>query len=168
MITRTTYKNQIPLDNSRTEYDFRWRRKSISNNHFAIQKRKTQRLRHDAIFKSTNLEVLKNQPIEENLTANIEQSELSRDMTIALSSLKPREERIVRQYFAIKVKKHTQLEIAKKLKLSSNRISNIIAKSLRKLAFKSNTYNPHDKTLYNANKTYSNRINPILKPHLTA
>ena len=105
---------------------------------------------------------------EENFDTNIEKSELSRDMTIALSSLKPREERVVRQYFAINIKKHTQLEIAKKLKLSSNRISNIIAKSLRKLAFKSNTYNPHDKTLYNANKTYSNRINPILKPHLNA
>ena len=150
MRKRTTYKNQIPLDNSRTEYDFRWRRKSISNNHFAIQKRKTQRLRHDAIFKSTNLEVLKNQPIEENLTANIEQSELSRDMSIVLSSLNPREEEVVRQYFAInpEQKKHTLSEIATKLKVSSTRISQIIAKSLRKLK--------HPER------------NKILKPHLNA
>ena len=50
---------------------------NYNKKYFAINKSKSSAvLRDDAIFKSTNLEVLKNQPIEENLTANIEQSEL--------------------------------------------------------------------------------------------
>ena len=134
MANRTTYKNQIPLDNSRTEYDFRWRRKSISNNHFAIQKRKTQRLRHDAIFKSTNLEVLKNQPIEENLTANIEQSELKETTTRVLSSLTPREERVLRMRFGFSNNTdYTLEEVAQHFKVSRERIRQVEAKALRKL-----------------------------------
>ena len=136
MANRTTYKNQIPLDNSRTEYDFRWQRKSISSNYyFAIQKRKTQKLRHDAIFKSTNLEVLKNQTIEENLTANIEQSELKETTTRVLSSLTPREERVLRMRFGFSNNNldYTLEEVAQHYKVSRERIRQVEAKALRKL-----------------------------------
>ena len=130
MANRTTYKNQIPLDNNRTQYRFHYtHKKNSKKKYFAINKDKSSAvLRDDAIFKSTNLEVLKNQTIEENLTANIEKSELSRDMSIVLSSLNPREEIVVRKYFAINVNKHkhTLSEIATKLKVSSTRISQII------------------------------------------
>ena len=136
MRTRTTYKNQIPLDNSRTQYRFHYtHKKNYNKKYFAINKDKSSAvLRDDAIFKSTNLEVLKNQTIEENLTANIEQSELKETTTRVLSSLTPREERVLRMRFGFSNNTdYTLEEVAQHFKVSRERIRQVEAKALRKL-----------------------------------
>ena len=71
-------------------------------------------------------------------------------MSAALSSLNPREEEVVRQYFAInpEQKKHTYLEIGQDLNISVERVRQIVCKSLRKLKHPTR--------------------NHLLKPHLNA
>ena len=137
MRTRTTYKNQIPLDNNRTQYRFHYtHKKNSKKKYFAINKDKSSAiLRDDAIFKSTNLEVLKNQTIEENLTANIEKSEFKEKVSKILSSLTPREERVLRMRFGFSNNNldYTLEEVAQHYKVSRERIRQVEAKALRKL-----------------------------------
>ena len=74
-----------------------------------------------------------------NFLEKIRQDEINEKISIVLSSLTPREERVLRMRFGINTKEHTLDEIGQVLNVSGDRIRCIEAKALRKLKHPSRT-----------------------------
>ena len=136
---RTVYKNKIPLDSTKVKYRTDFQERTLADNtsatYFRIQKTDptTYRYSKDPIF---NTDELTENVIDDssNPFDAAAQQNLREKTTKVLSSLTPREERVVRMRFGIGVdKEHTLEEIAQVFSVSRDRIRQIEAKALRKL-----------------------------------
>ena len=124
---RTVYSNSIPLDSKKTYYRFR-----NTSGRFAIQKVKQNS--DDVIFDTDEL----TEDIIDNSSKDpfdlAVQTKLEETTTMILSSLTPREERVLRMRFGIGMNSdHTLEEVSQQLGVCRDRIAQIQAKALRKL-----------------------------------
>ena len=137
---RTVYKNSIPLDSEEVFYRTDYRKKSNSKNetkYFAIQKtdaKKHYRYSKDVIFDTVEL----TEDIIDNSSKDpfdlAVQTKLKETTTKILSSLTPREERVIRMRFGIGMNSdHTLQEVGQQLGVCRHRIAQIEAKALGKL-----------------------------------
>ena len=136
---RTVYKNKIPLDSTRVKYRTDFQERTLADNtsatYFRIQKTDptTYRYSKDPIFDTDELTENVIDDSSNPFDAAAQQN-LREKTTKVLSSLSPREERVVRMRFGIGVdKEHTLEEIAEVFSVSRDRIRQIEAKALRKL-----------------------------------
>ena len=136
---RTVYKNKIPLDSTRVKYRTDFQERTLADNtsatYFRIQKTDptTYRYSKDPIFDTDELTENVIDDSSNPFDAAAQQN-LREKTTKVLSSLSPREERVVRMRFGIGVdKEHTLEEIAQVFSVSRDRIRQIEAKALRKL-----------------------------------
>jgi len=128
---RTKYSKPIPVDNSKTTYDF----KNV-NNRLVVQKTKTsQWKKEDAIFRSKSLKVLNKETIETDFDKNILFEQCERDLNKAFHThLTPREEKVLRMRFGIGLNTdYTLDEVGLQLSVTRERVRMIEAKALRKL-----------------------------------
>ena len=130
---RTVYKDSIPLDTKELIYQVR----TGPNNTIVIQKRNTKnafRYSNDVIFDTVELteDIIDNSskdPFDRAVQSNLRQT-----TTKILSSLTPREERVIRMRFGIGMNSdHTLQEVGQQFGVTGNRIREIEAKALRKL-----------------------------------
>ena len=100
-----------------------------------IQKRKSYKYqKEDALFKSTELSVANNMTSEIDLDSIITKNQIKDKITQVLTSLTPREERVLRMRFGIGMNTdYTLEEVGQVLNVSGDRIRCIEAKALRKL-----------------------------------
>ena len=124
---RTVYANSIPLDSKETYYRFR-----NTSGRFAIQKMKQNS--DDVIFDTDEL----TEDIIDNSSKDpfdlAVQTKLKEATTKILSSLTPREERVLRMRFGIGMNSdHTLQEVGQQLGVCRDRIAQIEAKALGKL-----------------------------------
>ena len=116
-----------PVDNSKTMFIPTRINKSIVH-------RKQQRKSKDAIFKSTNLSNIKNLESDLNLDEVVAKNQLKEKITKVLSTLTPREERVIRMRFGIGLNTdYTLEEVGQQFSVTRHRIRQIEAKALRKL-----------------------------------
>ena len=100
----------------------------------SIVHRKQQRKSKDAIFKSTNLSNIKNLESDLNLDEVVAKNQLKEKITSILSTLTPREERVIRMRFGIGLNTdYTLEEVGQQFSVTRHRIRQIEAKALRKL-----------------------------------
>jgi len=130
---RTVYKDSIPLDTKELIYQVR----TGPNNTIVIQKRNTKnafRYSNDVIFDTVEL----TEDIIDNSSKDpfdlAVQTKLKETTTKILSSLTPREERVLRMRFGIGMNSdHTLQEVGQQLGVCRHRIAQIEAKALGKL-----------------------------------
>ena len=125
---RTVYKDSIPLDTKELFYQVR----TGPNNTIVIQKR--QNSSKDVIFDTDEL----TEDIIDNSSKDpfdlAVQTKLKEATTKILSSLTPREERVLRMRFGIGMNSdHTLQEVGQQLGVCRDRIAQIEAKALGKL-----------------------------------
>ena len=135
--TRKVY----PLNNSVNYYRPRYAKKTLASeevkDYFAMQKtRQVKKRKEDALYKSSNIEsvALSSKCTSDEIHARIDSQTL---ITTVLSTLKPREERIIRMRFGINCKNqegYTLQEVADSLNICRQRVREIEAKSLRKMS----------------------------------
>ena len=125
----TKYK-KYPLDNSRFMYIPTKQSDQVVHRILKTPKYKKE----DAIFKSVRLSAANNQVSDFNLDEVIAKNQLKDKITKVLSSLTPREERVIRMRFAIGLNTdYTLEEIGQQFSVTRDRIRQIEAKALRKL-----------------------------------
>ena len=117
----------MQLDNKDFYYSIRKSKNGYLVNQKVYKKSK------DALFRSTDMSATNNMTSELNLENIITKNMIKEKVSIALTSLNPREERVIRMRFGIGCDtEHTLEEIAKQLNVGSERIRCIEAKALRK------------------------------------
>jgi RNA polymerase sigma factor (sigma-70 family) len=138
--TMTNYNFKLDIDNN----DYYYRISKNKNNHLVQQKVDRPQYLKDDVLRLQTLETydtnLDNEcVIVNNFLEKIRQDEINEKISIVLSSLTPREERVLRMRFGINTKEHTLDEIGQVLNVSGDRIRCIEAKALRKLKHPSRT-----------------------------
>ena len=138
--TMTNYNFKLDIDNN----DYYYRISKNKNNHLVQQKVDRPQYLKDDVLRLQTLETydtnLDNEcVIVNNCLEKIRQDEINEKISIVLSSLTPREERVLRMRFGINTKEHTLDEIGQVLNVSGDRIRCIEAKALRKLKHPSRT-----------------------------
>ena len=136
----TNYNFKLDIDNN----DYYYRISKNKNNHLVQQKVDRPQYLKDDVLRLQTLETydtnLDNEcVIVNNCLEKIRQDEINEKIIILLSSLRPREERVLRMRFGINTKEHTLDEIGQVLNVSGDRIRCIEAKALRKLKHPSRT-----------------------------
>jgi RNA polymerase sigma factor (sigma-70 family) len=136
----TNYNFKLDIDNN----DYYYRISKNKNNHLVQQKVDRPQYLKDDVLRLQTLETydtnLDNEcVIVNNCLEKIRQDEINEKISIVLSSLTPREERVLRMRFGINTKEHTLDEIGQVLNVSGDRIRCIEAKALRKLKHPSRT-----------------------------
>ena len=136
----TNYNFKLDIDNN----DYYYRISKNKNNHLVQQKVYRPQFLKDDVLRLQTLETydtnLDNEcVIVNNCLEKIRQDEINEKISIVLSSLTPREERVLRMRFGINTKEHTLDEIGQVLNVSGDRIRCIEAKALRKLKHPSRT-----------------------------
>ena len=136
----TNYNFKLDIDNN----DYYYRISKNKNNHLVQQKVDRPHYLKDDVLRLQTLETydtnLDNEcVIVNNCLEKIRQDEINEKISIVLSSLTPREERVLRMRFGINTKEHTLDEIGQVLNVSGDRIRCIEAKALRKLKHPSRT-----------------------------
>ena len=136
----TNYNFKLDIDNN----DYYYRISKNKNNHLVQQKVDRPQYLKDDVLRLQTLETydtnLDNEcVIVNNFLEKIRQDEINEKISIVLSSLTPREERVLRMRFGINTKEHTLDEIGQVLNVSGDRIRCIEAKALRKLKHPSRT-----------------------------
>ena len=136
---RTVYKNKIPLDSTKVKYRTEFYKQKLADDtiatYFKIQKTDptTYRYSKDPIFNTDELTENIVDDSSDPFDAAAQQN-LRENTTKVLSSLSPREERVLRMRFGIGVdKEHSLGEIAQAFSVTNCRIMQIEAKALRKL-----------------------------------
>ena len=118
----------MQLDNKDFYYSIRKSKNGYLVNQKVYKKSK------DALFRSTDMSATNNMTSELNLENIITKNMIKEKVSIALTSLNPREERVIRMRFGIGCDtEHTLEEIGLQLNICKNRIRQIEAKALRKL-----------------------------------
>ena len=128
----------VDIDNN----DYYYRLTKNKKNHLVQQKvTRPQYLKNDILRLQTLETYDKNLDNEcvvvNNCLEKIKQDEIKEKISLVLSTLTEREERILRMRFGINTKEHTLDEIGQVLNVSGGRIRCIEAKALRKLKHKS-------------------------------
>jgi len=128
----------VDIDNN----DYYYRLTKNKRNHLVQQKvTRPQYLKND-VMRLQTLETydtnLDNEcVVVNNCLKKIKQDEIKEKISLVLSTLTEREERVLRMRFGINTKEHTLDEIGQLFNVTGNRISMIEAKALRKLKHKS-------------------------------
>ena len=128
----------VDIDNN----DYYYRLTKNKRNHLVQQKvTRPQYLKND-VMRLQTLETydtnLDNEcVVVNNCLEKIKQDEIKEKISLVLSTLTEREERVLRMRFGINTKEHTLDEIGQLFSVTGNRISMIEAKALRKLKHKS-------------------------------
>jgi len=128
----------VDIDNN----DYYYRLTKNKRNHLVQQKvTRPQYLKND-VMRLQTLETYDTNLDNECIVVNnclekIKQDEIKEKISLVLSTLTEREERVLRMRFGINTKEHTLDEIGQLFSVTGNRISMIEAKALRKLKHKS-------------------------------
>ena len=140
MRKKINYKT-YPVDNSRYIYVPTKQNKQVVHRILKTPKYKKQ----DAIFKSTNLSNIKNLESDLNLDEVVAKKELKEKISEVLSTLTPREERVLRMRFGVGMNTdHTLEEVGLQFSVTRERIRGIEAVALRKLRELSKSNNLKD------------------------
>ena len=128
----------VDIDNN----DYYYRLTKNKRNHLVQQKvTRPQYLKND-VMRLQTLETYDTNLDNECIVVNnclekIKQDEIKEKISLVLSTLTEREERVLRMRFGINTKEHTLDEIGQLFSVTAGRISMIEAKALRKLKHKS-------------------------------
>jgi RNA polymerase sigma factor (sigma-70 family) len=132
------HKNNIKLDMDIDNKDF-WYRIAKNKNNYLIRQ-KVYKNSKDAIFKSVELSNAKKLESDLNLDEVVAKNQLKEKITKVLSTLTPREERVIRMRFGIGLNTdYTLDEVGLQFSVTRERIRMIEAKALRKLKDPSRT-----------------------------
>ena len=132
------HKNNIKLDMDIDNKDF-WYRIAKNKNNYLIRQ-KVYKNSKDAIFKSVDLSNAKKLESDLNLDEVVAKNQLKEKITKVLSTLTPREERVIRMRFGIGLNTdYTLDEVGLQFSVTRERIRMIEAKALRKLKDPSRT-----------------------------
>ena len=132
------HKNNIKLDMDIDNKDF-WYRIGKNKNNYLIRQ-KVYKNSKDAIFKSVELSNAKKLESDLNLDEVVAKNQLKEKITKVLSTLTPREERVIRMRFGIGLNTdYTLDEVGLQFSVTRERIRMIEAKALRKLKDPSRT-----------------------------
>ena len=132
------HKNNIKLDMDIDNKDF-WYRIAKNKNNYLIRQ-KVYKNSKDAIFKSVELSNAKKLESDLNLDEVVAKNQLKEKITKVLSTLTPREERVIRMRFGIGFNTdYTLDEVGLQFSVTRERIRMIEAKALRKLKDPSRT-----------------------------
>ena len=128
------YKLDLDIDNN----DYYYKLSKNKNNHIVQQKvDRPLSSKYDVMRLSTNesLDTINevSPVIVDNCLEELKRQNLKEVVTKILSSLQPREERVLRLRFGLNTKEHTLEEVGVKFSLTRDRIRQIEAKALRKL-----------------------------------
>ena len=128
----------VDIDNN----DYYYRLTKNKRNHLVQQKVTRPQYLKDDVMRLQTLETYNTNLDNECVVVNnclekIKQDEIKEKISLVLSTLTEREERILRMRFGINTKEHTLDEIGQLFSVTGNRISMIEAKALRKLKHKS-------------------------------
>ena len=132
------HKNNIKLDMDIDNKDF-WYRIAKNKNNYLIRQ-KVYKNSKDAIFKSVDLSNANKLESDLNLDEVVAKNQLKEKITSILSTLTPREERVIRMRFGIGLNTdYTLEEVGQQFSVTRHRIRQIEAKALRKLKDPSRT-----------------------------
>ena len=132
------HKNNIKLDMDIDNKVF-WYRIAKNKNNYLIRQ-KVYKNSKDAIFKSVELSNAKKLESDLNLDEVVAKNQLKEKITKVLSTLTPREERVIRMRFGIGLNTdYTLDEVGLQFSVTRERIRMIEAKALRKLKDPSRT-----------------------------
>ena len=140
MKKKMLYNRNLNVDIDNNDYYYRLTKNK--RNHLVQQKvTRPQYLKND-VMRLQTLETydtnLDNEcVVVNNCLKKIKQDEIKEKISLVLSTLTEREERVLRMRFGINTKEHTLDEIGQLFSVTGNRISMIEAKALRKLKHKS-------------------------------
>ena len=140
MKKKMLYNRNLNVDIDNNDYYYRLTKNK--RNHLVQQKvTRPQYLKND-VMRLQTLETydtnLDNEcVVVNNCLKKIKQDEIKEKISLVLSTLTEREERVLRMRFGINTKEHTLDEIGQLFNVTGNRISMIEAKALRKLKHKS-------------------------------
>ena len=130
----TNYNLQLDIDNK----DYEYRINKNKRNHL-VQRKVDRPLssKNDVMRLSTNesLDTINEvSPVTvDNCLEEFKRQNLKEAVSLILSSLTPREERVLRLRFGLNTEEHTLEEVGVKFSLTRDRIRQIEAKALRKL-----------------------------------
>ena len=130
----TNYNLQLDIDNN----DYYYRITKNQRNHLIQQKcDRPLHSKNDVMRLSTNesLDTINEvSPVTvDNCLEELKRQNLKEAVSLILSSLTPREERVLRLRFGLNTEEHTLEEVGVKFSLTRDRIRQIEAKALRKL-----------------------------------
>ena len=130
----TNYNLNLDIDNN----DYYYRINKNKNNHIVQQRvDRPQYLKDDVMRLSTNesLDTISevSPVVVDNCLEELKRQNFKEVVSLVLSSLTPREERVLRLRFGINTEEHTLEEVGVKFNLTRDRIRQIEAKALRKL-----------------------------------
>ena len=128
------YRLDLDIDNN----DYYYRITKNERNHLVQQKcDRPLHSKNDVMRLSTNesLDTINevSPVIVDNCLEELKRQNLKETVSLVLSSLQPREERVLRLRFGINTEEHTLEEVGVKFSLTRDRIRQIEAKALRKL-----------------------------------
>ena len=140
MKKKMLYNRNLNIDIDNNDYCYRLTKNK--RNHLVQQKVTRPQYLKDDVMRLQTLETYNTNLDNECVVVNnclekIKQDEIKEKISLVLSTLTEREERILRMRFGINTKEHTLDEIGQKLSVSGDRIRCIEAKALRKLKHKS-------------------------------
>ena len=143
MKKKMLYNRNLNIDIDNNDYCYRLTKNK--RNHLVQQRvSRPKYLKNDAMrlqtleTYDTNLEIyVPFGVVAKKCLDKIKQDEIKEKISLVLSTLTEREERVLRMRFGINTKEHTLDEIGQLFNVTGNRISMIEAKALRKLKHKS-------------------------------
>ena len=140
MKKKMLYNRNLNVDIDNNDYYYRLTKNK--RNHLVQQKVTRPQYLKDDVMRLQTLETYNTNLDNECIVVNnclekIKQDEIKEKISLVLSTLTEREERVLRMRFGIYTKEHTLDEIGQKLSVSGDRIRCIEAKALRKLKHKS-------------------------------
>ena len=140
MKKKMLYNRNLNVDIDNNDYYYRLTKNK--RNHLIQQKVTRPQYLKDDVMRLQTLETYNTNLDNECIVVNnclekIKQDEIKEKISLVLSTLTEREERVLRMRFGINTKEHTLDEIGQLFSVTGNRISMIEAKALRKLKHKS-------------------------------
>ena len=140
MKKKMLYNRNLNVDIDNNDYYYRLTKNK--RNHLVQQKVTRPQYLKDDVMRLQTLETYNTNLDNECVVVNnclekIKQDEIKEKISLVLSTLTEREERVLRMRFGINTKEHTLDEIGQLFSVTGNRISMIEAKALRKLKHKS-------------------------------
>ena len=130
----TNYRLDLDIDNN----DYYYRITKNQRNHLVQQKCDRPLSSKNDVMRLSTIESLDtinevSPVIVDNCLEELKRQNLKEVVTKILSSLQPREERVLRMRFGINTKEHTLEDVGVQFSLTRDRIRQIEAKALRKL-----------------------------------
>ena len=140
MKKKMLYNRNLNVDIDNNDYYYRLTKNK--RNHLVQQKVTRPQYLKDDVMRLQTLETYNTNLDNECVVVNnclekIKQDEIKEKISLVLSTLTEREERVLRMRFGINTKEHTLDEIGQVFSVTGNRIRMIEARALRKLKHKS-------------------------------